>query len=193
MSRTTQERNHSAITWLKQLSQTMDADPELVDAMPIEDVRAELRARGANVTDFHVRLAKTLILAQLTRVQHTMIKWMSELFQPQWAGQFATAADLPEQKYTFKVEQGGVIAVICSWKPQSGQTPAYLDLAWKADTIMDGEFWCVFVEPDTKKVLAEVSLGDYREGGKYLTSQSLGFDPSTQPWAITVLMKERTA
>jgi hypothetical protein len=54
---------------------------------------------------------------------------------------------------------------------------------------MHGELWCRFVHPDTNAVLAEVSLGTSKEGGKYFTRQTLNFDPSQEKWALVILVK----
>jgi hypothetical protein len=54
------EHNRQAIVWLEQLSRDLDEDPDMLEALPIEEVWAELQALGANVKGFHARLAKTL-------------------------------------------------------------------------------------------------------------------------------------
>jgi hypothetical protein len=181
------KNDRKAIAWLEQFSQELDADPDIIDAMPIEDVRAELRALGADVKGFHAKLGNTLRLAKLKKAGSALIQWVSPRWQPQWAGDFVGAGDIPAQTHTFRLEKGA-IEVSCSWTPQSGDTPPYLDLSWKADTVMEGELWCRFVHPDTNSVLAEVPLGTSKEGGKYFTPQVLGFDPSKEKWAIVILV-----
>jgi hypothetical protein len=192
MLQTIDELNRKALAWLEQFSQELDADPDVIDAMPIEDVKAELRALGVDVEGFHTRLARTLNLAKVKNAVAQMIKWVSPVWRPQWAGQFVGAGDIPEQKHTFRMEKGA-IEVMCSWKPQAGDTPPYLEVSWKADTVIEGNFWCRFVHPDTNAMLAEVPLGTYKEGGKYFTRKTLGFDPSKEPWAIAIVLKEREA
>lgn len=182
------DHDRQAMAWLEQFSLDLDADPDMLDALPIEDLRAELRTLGADVEGFHARLARTLRGAKLKKLGTMLFQWASPLWQPQWAGQFVGAGDIPAQTHTFRWEQGA-IEVTCSWQPQSGNTPAYLDLSWRADTGLEGAFWCRFVQPDTHVVLAEVLLGTAREGGKYFTHQELGFDPSQEEWALVILVK----
>ncbi len=183
------ESDRQAMDWLDQFSRALDADPDVFDAMPIEEVRAEVRALGADVEEFHTRLAKPLSIAKLKKVGRSLIQWVSPIWQPQWAGQFVGAGDIPAQTHTFRTDKGA-IELSCFWKPQSGDAPAYLDLSWKADTVMEGELWCRFVHPDTNVVLAEVLLGTGKEGGKYFTRQELRFDPSQKKWAIVILVKQ---
>lgn len=189
MSRPDNKYERQAIAWLDQFSQEMGMDPDLLEALPIEEVRTELQTLGADVEGFHAKLARTLRQAKLKQAGKALIQWFSPLWQPQWAGQFVGAGDIPEQKHTFRLEKGA-IELSCSWKPQSGDNPAYLDLSWKADTVMEGELWCRFVHPDTNVVLTELLLGFSKEGGKYFTRQTLGFDPSQEQWAIVILVKQ---
>ncbi len=184
------ENDRKAIAWLEQFSRELDAAPDLLEALSIEEVQAELRGLGADVEGFHGRLARTLRRAKMKEAGRALIQWISPLWQPQWAVQFVLAGDIPNQKHTFTSEKGA-IDVSCSWKPQSGDVPAYLDLSWKADTLMEGELWCRFVHSDTSVILAEIPLGLSKEGGKYFTRQALGFDPSQEKWAIVILVKQQ--
>lgn len=189
MALTHNDSERQAVIWLKRFSQTLDADPEIIDMMPIEDVRAELQAKGLDVEGFHATLRKRLRKAKLDRVKDALIQWISPVWQPQWAGQFVGAGDRPEQTQTFRLEQGE-IELTCSWKPQAEDTPPYLELSWKADMTMDGELWCRFIHAESKVILAELPLGTYKEGGKYFTPQKLGFDPSTDPWELAIVVKD---
>jgi hypothetical protein len=188
MSQPSNEKDRQAMAWLERFSRDLDEDPDMLETLPIEEVRAELQALGANVEGFHARLAKTLRSAKLKQTGSVLIQWISPIWQPQWAGQFVGAGDIPKQTHTFMLEKGA-IEVSCSWKPQLRDTPPYLDFSWKADIVMEGEFWCRFIHPDTKVVLADVPLGTSKEGGKYFTRQELGFDPSQEAWAIVILVK----
>jgi len=49
-----------ALDWLQQLSKTLDADPDIIDSMPIEDVRSKLEDLGADNNAFHTRLSAML-------------------------------------------------------------------------------------------------------------------------------------
>jgi hypothetical protein len=190
MLQSVDNKDEQAKAWLRQFSQELDLDENVQKMTPLEDVREELRALGADVSGFHKKLARTLQQAKLARAAQAVIAWISPCWQPQWAGQPVGAGDIPTQQQTFPLEDGRV-EVSCTWRPQSGTNPAYLDLTWNADTIIGGELWCRFVQPDTQVVLNEILLGESREGGHYLTPQTLGFDPSTEKWALTLLLKAR--
>jgi hypothetical protein len=188
MSESSEPTEQQVRAWLRQFSHELDLDEQVQKLAPIQDVRAELKALGADVSGFHTKLAGTLRRAKLARAAQTVIEWMSPCWQPQWAGQPVGAGDIPPQTQTFPLEEGR-IEVSCTWRPSTVTNPAYLDLTWNADTVMEGELWCRFVQPETHVVLNEFLLGESREGGHYLTPQILGFDPSTKKWAIVLMMK----
>jgi hypothetical protein len=119
-----------------------------------------------------------------------VVHWVSELWQPQWAGTPVTAADIPGDKKAFNVKNGE-IEISCLWRSQQATNPAYIQISWAANFVADRELWALFFDPDTKEVLAEIPLGAYLEGGKNITSETLGFDPSNEKWAISILLKER--
>lgn len=176
--------NRKARAWLRQLSQELETDPDLIDAMPIEDIRSELQTRGIDPEALHTRLGQRVTLAKWQRG----IQWISSLWQPQWAGQFVGAADIPAQSHIFEIP-GGTVDITCSWKPQCGENIGYLNISWKVDTPLKGELWCQFIDPETKEILAEALLGTYREGGQYFTQQALGFVPAQVAWALSILLK----
>lgn len=180
--------NRQARVWLEQFSQELDADADLFESLSGADVQAKLQELGADVSGFHRKLRTTLRTAKLNQAKRSLIRWVSPLWQPQWAGQFVGAGDIPEQQHVFRLENG-TIEISCSWKPGAGTMPAYLDLAWKADTLMEGELWCRVVDPDTNKILADLPLGSSKEGGKYFTADDLGFDPSQEKWGLVILVK----
>ena len=178
-----------ALGWLHNFSQELECDPEVLKHLSDKDLRKELQNVGADVEGFHSRLNNTLHAAKLKRAGESFIQWISPLWQPQWSGQFVGAGDIPKQIHNFSLEHGKV-EISCAWNPQQGSTPAYLDLSWNADTLLEGVLYCRFVQPDTQAVLAEISLGRSQEGGKYLTPHELGFDPSLEAWALVILVKQ---
>jgi hypothetical protein len=93
------EDNRQALVWLEQFSRELDADPDVLDTLTIEEVQAELQALGADVEGFHARLAATFRKAKLKKAASTLIHWISPLWQPQWAGQFVGAGDIPGQTH----------------------------------------------------------------------------------------------
>lgn len=123
------------------------------------------------------------------KIPEKLIAWISPLWQPQWAGAAVTAADIPEQQRAFQTKEGE-IDINCLWRPPSGKEPAYIQILWSANLVAERELWALFFDPDTKNVLAEIPLGAQPEGGKSISSAALGFDPSNNAWAISILLKE---
>lgn len=119
-----------------------------------------------------------------------VVRGVSDLWQPTWTGVLVSANDIPEQKRRFTLKDGE-IELTCLWRSQYGTNPAHIELSWVANLSAERELWALFFDPETKDVLAEISLGTYLQGGKSITSEALGFDPSNEPWAISILLKER--
>lgn len=118
--------------------------------------------------------------------------WATELWQPTFAGTPVMASNIPPQHHTFSGREGE-IEITCAWRPEHGTSPAYLQLSWLANLHVERELRAVFFNPDTKALLAEIPLGSYLEGGKNLTSRALGFNPSSDTWAVAILVKEKSA
>lgn len=94
MSQTHNETNGKEIKWLEKFSQDMDeAEPEFIDAMPIEDVRAELRSSGTNVEEFHERIAKTLGIEKL-KTEDDLADIPKKDFYEWWADLFIRLSPL---------------------------------------------------------------------------------------------------
>ena len=117
------------------------------------------------------------------------VTWVTSLWRPQWAGTPVSAADIPAQSHTFSGKDGE-IEITCAWRDHYGTTPAYIQISWLANLTVDRELWALFFDPETKEFLSEIPLGKYLEGGKSIPSHILGFNPSTQQWAIAILLKE---
>jgi len=124
-----------------------------------------------------------------SKIAANLIIWTSELWKPLWAGQLVTASDIPEQEKTFISDEGQII-LRCHWKAAYKNTPAYLWVSWKADIAADGYLWLRFVNPETEEIYSEFSLGTDLRGEETFESDKLGFDPSNQKWAISVLLCE---
>lgn len=119
------------------------------------------------------------------------ITWATSLWQPQHAGMPVYAAEIPEQTQMFSGPgKEGDIEITCAWRDQFGTTPAYLQISWLANLNVERELWALFFDPDSKELLAEIPLGKYLEGGKNITARTLGFNPSRQKWAVSLLLKE---
>ena len=113
----------------------------------------------------------------------------TEYWQPEYAGLQATAADIPQQAHTFVMEEGD-IHLECNWGGPQGSDPAYIWLKWEANLSTEREFWAQFINPVAQTIRYEVCLGTYLLGEETFTSQELGFDPSTEQWAVAIVLKE---
>ena len=118
-----------------------------------------------------------------SRSSHVVI-WLTALWEPQW-----TTAAMNEQQHVFETEDG-IMNVSCSWRAQHNTRPAYINISWKANMTMPGEFWVRFENPESNETLAELLLGAHLKGEETFTSHDLGFNPSTQRWAIALVLKE---
>jgi hypothetical protein len=118
-----------------------------------------------------------------------LVRWVSELWKPQWAGVAVSAGDIPVQTKIFKMQEGE-IEITCLWRAQYELTLAHIELSWTTNLLRPLELWVIFFHPKTKVVLVEILLGTSPEGGRIITSEELGFDPSIVPWALTILLKE---
>ena len=158
----------------------------VVRIMRIED---ELEQDSLDWAD--VPPAKEDSVSQTTSEQFSLtdrvVRWLSSLWEPQWAGQLVTAADIPQQSHTFTSEDGDM-KIACYWKGQYKDEPAYVQISWKADLIPESELWIRFVNPATRTIRREVCLGTGLVGEEIFTSDDLGFDPSYERWAIAVLL-----
>lgn len=118
------------------------------------------------------------------------VRAIAAYWEPDWVGLQATAADTPEQKNTFRLEDGE-IRVACNWRSGYGNKPAYVHVHWNADICDSGELWLVFIKPGSETILAEICLGDRYEGEEVFSSRDLGFDPSCEKWAMSIYLKEK--
>jgi hypothetical protein len=119
-----------------------------------------------------------------------LVHWLSPLWHPPLAGEPVTAAEAPTQAHTFYLDEG-VIQVTCTWWAAAPGQPAALRIAWHADLTLAGDFWARFTRPDDATVvLAEVPLGSALAGEEVFSMQELGFDPTREPWALTLVLRE---
>ncbi len=181
--------NPDAITWLENFSEELDADPDIIDAMPIEDVREELRKMGADVRGFHAKMKKTL--EKQVSLSDRIIRWISEMWEPLWAGQLVTADDIPKQGHSFVAEMEGEIKIVCDWESQDDDAPAHIRLSWEADFPADSTLWVRFVNPETQEIRYQACLGADLLGDEIFKSSELGFDPSQEKWAISLMLTEK--
>jgi len=114
---------------------------------------------------------------------------VTTLWQPQWAGQLVPAADIPAQEHLFAFDEGA-IKLTCVWQPQHRKKPAFIGLTWSADLKIRSALSALFIRlDDPHNAQVEVSLGNELRGGKIITSDELGFDPSRDRWAIAMILR----
>lgn len=184
----TKQINPAALAWLEDFSRELDDDPDIIAAMPIEDVRKELRNMGADVEGFHSKLAKILAVSTLKSKIKKAITWISELYVFPLAGQQMTALSTSEQSHPFEMDYGQYINISCYWQGKSGDLMPYLELSWNANLYADVTLWARFSDPDTHEIFSELCLGDKLEDKVRLEYEDLKFDPSTRKWGISVLL-----
>lgn len=113
----------------------------------------------------------------------------SEYWEPEYAGLQATAADIPQQEHTFSLTEGD-IQLTCNWGGPQGSDPAFIWLKWRANIEEERELYARFVDPETQTMRYEARLGTYLEGEETFSSRELGFDPSRERWAVSIVLKE---
>lgn len=116
----------------------------------------------------------------------------TEYWEPQWMGQYATAADIPRQEHVFKRDDGDIM-ISCFWRGKYRKKPAYISISWEADVTTRNEFCARFVNPETHEQIAEVCLGTCLAGEEIFTSEELGFDPSCERWAMALVIRGTTS
>lgn len=159
-----------------------------IDALPIEKVREELRAFGTEIEEFHAKIAKLLGMPKLLSKQ--LKQWMIEiLWIPEGAGQPQSALGISKQEHSFITEEGN-IKILCLWEEQHNDEPAYLWLSWEAHLTTEKELWILFLDPETQGIRYEVNLGTDLTEETTFTSDDLGFDPSSEKWAISLILQE---
>lgn len=130
----------------------------------------------------------SLLTSKKRSIIGNLVRWVSPLWEPQWAGQLVTATDIPKQAHSFTSKDGD-INISCYWKGQYHDQPAYIQIAWKANLTMESKIWIRFTDPTTQATRSEVCLGTSLVGEETFTSDDLGFDPSSEKWAISVVLQ----
>jgi hypothetical protein len=137
---------------------------------------------------FHARVMARLAAERLT-VRDRLVRWLSPPWHPPWAGELVTAADVSAQEHVFALDDGE-IQVTCGWRAAYGHLPATLRVAWQAHLSIPGDFWVRFTHPDDPtRPPVELRLGNTLTGEEEFTAETLGFDPTRDPWALAILLK----
>lgn len=111
----------------------------------------------------------------------------TEFWEPQWAGQLATAADIPIQEHTFFLDDGQ-ITLSCRWGQEIGSEPAFIWINWESRLNTEQAITLHFIHPETQISRYETSLGSHPSGEATFVSRELGFDPSSERWAVGVTL-----
>jgi hypothetical protein len=130
-----------------------------------------------------------ILTAILTAARDLLVTWLSPVWLPPRVGEPMTAAGIPQQEHSFQLEDG-YIQVWCSWRPQYHENPPHVRVEWRASVPLPGELWIFFLSPETQRVLNKFHLGTRRSGEEVFTSEALGFDPSSEKWAISLVLAE---
>jgi len=137
---------------------------------------------------FHARVMARVGAKRLT-FHDRRVRWLSPPWQPVWAGELVTAADVAAQEHVFALDDGE-IQVTCGWRAAYGHLPATLRVTWQAHLTLPGDFWVRFIHPtDPIRPPVELRLGHTVAGEEEFTAETLGFDPTREPWALAILVK----
>ncbi len=127
------------------------------------------------------------ITKTMATVKEKAAAFISSLWQPIFAGEAVTAADIAPQSHRFDMEFGEYVTVNCSWQKEGQET--WLELGWEANIFEKSLLRVQFVNPDSKAVLADIALGTDLCGQKRLASSDLSFQPASDKWAVTVVVE----
>jgi hypothetical protein len=137
---------------------------------------------------FHPRVMAR-IAAERPTFRDRLVRWISPPWQPTWAGEVVTAADVSTQEHVFYLDDGE-IQVTCGWRAAYRNLPATLRVTWQAQVSTPGDFWVRFTHPnDPARPPIEVRLGNTVAGEEEFTAETLGFDPTREPWAVAILLR----
>jgi len=138
---------------------------------------------------------KSTIVGQLKELGSQMLEnikyfeWRSPLCKPQLAGVHVGAADIPEETESYTIMKDGTLNIFYSWKSESNNNPAYLQVKWEKTMRQNDEIWIEFFHRETKEKLSEIFLGTYSEGTKTIPQNLLNFDLFTEKWDFQIILK----
>jgi hypothetical protein len=182
--------NKEAADWLTRFSRDLDSDPDVIEAMPIEDVRTELRALGADVQGFHKRVANLLHTKAPVPEKPDLSNVIPLFWEPEGAGMpLAAAPSSVTQEHQFETESG-IINVTCAWGGETDTEPAFIWMAWDAHIAEESEFQIRLINPDTRATRYEIRPGRIFKGDQTFTKEEIGFDPLSEKWALSIVTTE---
>ncbi len=140
---------------------------------------------GLDGDKFYASIRKKLASATVKNRMGKLIRWLSPVWEPQWAGQPVTAQDIPAQHYSFPLEDGN-IEISCAWEDAYQSRPAFIKLSWKAQIPEHRSFWLRIINPDSQEIRYEECLGNHPSGEETFTRDELGFNPAHESWAVSI-------
>jgi hypothetical protein len=152
-----------------------------------------LQTATGDLEQYRLQLTYDVAQAQARAPLHDpFIRWLSALWHPPLAGALVTAADIPPQEKTFYLDEG-TIRVTCTWWTATRDRPAALWMQWHADVTRPGDLWVRFTHAAPEEaavILAELRLGSALAGEAEWSTDTLGFDPSRERWALALMLRE---
>lgn len=125
----------------------------------------------------------------ISKIKEAMVAWVTPLWQPLYAGEAVTAAEIEEQSTRFEMDYGEYINLSCHWQDEKG-SQACIDLSWQANLLQPSKIWARFIDPERSIILTEIFLGTELEGRIRILSNELSFNPTTDKWAIAIIVEE---
>jgi hypothetical protein len=125
----------------------------------------------------------------ISKIKEAMVAWVTPLWQPLYAGEAVTAAEIEEQSTRFEMDYGEYINLNCHWQDEK-DSQACIDLSWQANLLQPSKIWARFIDPEKNIILTEILLGTELEGRLRILSSELSFNPGTDKWAIAIIVEE---
>ncbi len=123
----------------------------------------------------------------LSTVKSEVVAFVSSLWQPMFAGEAVTAADLVTQSHRFEMDFGEYVVLDCNWQEKGEES--WMELAWEANIFQKSMLRVRFVHPENKAVLVDIPLGTDLCGQKHLAGKELPFHPAVDKWAVAVVVE----
>lgn len=127
----------------------------------------------------------------VSRIREHLVRYTSPAWTPMYAGAVTTADDIPEQNERFEMDYDEYINLSCYWQGKKKDSGPSLLLSWEANLLTDCNLWVRIFSPVTRETFAELLLGSELEGRTEFYEDDLGFDPSSQKFAITAIIEEK--
>ncbi len=171
----------------------LESDQYLWNAMLEHDQETAfahaLGKKGQKVVHELIKKTAAKQPAFVSKIKEAMVAWASPLWQPLYAGEAVTAADIEPQSIRFEMDYGEYINLSCYWQEEKEGQP-YVDLSWQANLLQPSKLWARFIDPDSSNILTEILLGSDLEGKIRISSNELSFNPTADKWAIAIVVEE---